>query len=272
MEMIGAVFGMAAILPSDGRRVLNEWDLRWGHTLQRQDAIGTGADEREARMEAVHRIGVLGTGMVGQTLARRLVDVGYDVMVGSRSRDSDSLAVFADEERLAIGDFADAAAFGELVINATNGAASLAALDQAGAENLAGKPLLDVSNELVPIAGAALPMPAATAENCLGQRIQRAFPDAHVVKALNTMNCRVMVEPSLVPGDHVVFLSGDEQSAKAVVRGVLESFGWRPAQMIDLGGIDSAAGPEMMMASWLAVATVRGFDKPPFNWAINSTA
>jgi predicted dinucleotide-binding enzyme len=218
----------------------------------------------------VRNIGVLGTGMVGQTLARGLAEAGYGVMVGSRSRDSDSLAAFAEDEQLATGDFADAAAFGDLVINATNGANSLAALEQAGARNLAGKPLLDVSNHLVPVEGAAFPRPAATPENSLGQRIQTAFPEAHVVKALNTMNCRIMVNPTLVPGDHVVFLSGDDAAAKDAVRSMLASLGWRPVQLIDLGGIATAAGPEMMMTVWMAVMTIRGFEAPPFNWAINA--
>jgi 8-hydroxy-5-deazaflavin:NADPH oxidoreductase len=218
----------------------------------------------------LHNIGVLGTGMVGQTLARGLAGAGYGVMVGSRSRDSDSLAAFTEDEQLATGDFSDAAAFGELVINATYGVHSLAALEQAGAANLAGKPLLDVSNELVPVEGATFPRPAATPENSLGQRIQAAFPDAHVVKALNTMNCRIMVNPALVPGDHVAFLSGDDESAKDTIRTMLGSLGWRPVQIVDLGGIATAAGPEMMMTLWMAVMSARGFDAPPFNWAINA--
>lgn len=221
-------------------------------------------------MATVNRVGVLGTGMVGQTLVRRLVGLDYDVMVGARHRDSDSLAVFAEDEPLATGDFADAAAFGDLVINATNGLRSLSALEQAGADNLAGKPLLDVANELVPSPGGGFPSPAATAESSLGQRIQQAFPQSRVVKSLNTMNCRVMVEPTLVPGDHVVFLSGDDSAAKEAVRELLAAFGWRTQQVLDLGGIGTAAGPEMMMTVWLAVMASRGADRPPFNWAILS--
>jgi hypothetical protein len=226
---------------------------------------------QEGRMTAISRVGVLGTGMVGQTLARRLVGLDYDVMVGARDRDSGSLGVFADDEPLATGDFADAAAFGDLVVNATNGTRSLQALTQAGADNLAGKPLLDVANELHPSPSGGFPTPAATAESSLGQRIQQTFPAARVVKSLNTMNCRIMVEPTLVPGDHVVFLSGDDSAAKDAVRELLSAFGWRPAQMFDLGGIATAAGPEMMMTAWLAVMAARGATRPPFNWAIHST-
>ena len=151
----------------------------------------------------------------------------------------------------------------DLVVNATNGGASIAALEQAGAANLAGKPLLDVSNELVPVEGGGFPRPAASPDNSLGQRIQAAFPDALVVKALNTMNNTVMADPSLVPGDHVVFLSGNDAGAKDAVREVLATFGWRPVQMVDLGGIETAAATEMMMSLWMAVMMARGLDKPP---------
>jgi 8-hydroxy-5-deazaflavin:NADPH oxidoreductase len=220
-------------------------------------------------MATLKRIGVLGTGVVGQTIAARLADLGYEVTVGARSAGSDSLTPFANMPGVHTGSFADAAAHGELVINATNGRNALAALQQSGADNLDGKTLLDVTNELIPVEG-GFPRPAATSENSLGQRIQDAFPTTHVVKALNTMNCRVMVDPLLVAGDHVVFLSGDDADAKGHVVDVLSSFGWRPEQVIDLGGIDTAAATEMMMAVWMRVMMARGMDSPPFNWAINS--
>jgi hypothetical protein len=215
------------------------------------------------------RIGVLGTGMVGQTLAKRLADVGYDVMVGARSRDSDSLAAFAETDRLATGSFEDAAAFGEIVLNATNGSHALEALSMAGAENLAGKPVIDVTNDLEPVEG-GYPKPRATADSSLGQTLQDAFPDAHVVKTLNTMNCQVMADPSIVEGDHVVFMSGNDDAAKRTVSAMLADFGWRPQQIVDLGGIETAAAPEMMMSAWMRVRIARGMDAPPFNWAIHS--
>lgn len=220
---------------------------------------------------AFPKIAVLGTGMVGQRLVGRFAELGYDVAVGARSPDSQSLAAFADISGVTGTDFASAVAGADMVVNATNGNASLAALDQAGAPNLAGKPLLDVSNELIPVEGGGFPRPAATPDNSLGQRIQEAFPDALVVKTLNTMNNTVMTDPSLVPGDHVVFLSGNDAGAKDAARGILASFGWRPVQMVDLGGIETAAATEMMMSLWMAVMVARGLDKPPFNWAINST-
>ncbi len=219
---------------------------------------------------AQRKIGVLGTGNVGQTLSRRIAGLGYDVMVGARSRDSESLAAFADMTGVLTGSFADAAAFGDLVVNATNGQRSLDALDLAGADNLAGKPLLDVSNDLEPVEG-GFPKPVATSDSSVGQRIQTAFPDAHVVKALNTMNCNVMVEPTSVPGDHVVFLSGDDLQAKDAIVSLLSDFGWRHEQVIDLGGIDTAPAVEMLMALWLRVLAARGMN-PRFNWAIHAGA
>jgi 8-hydroxy-5-deazaflavin:NADPH oxidoreductase len=214
-------------------------------------------------------IGVLGTGMVGQTLARRLAELGYEVTVGARSADSASLEPFHAMDGVRTGSFADAVAAGDVVINATNGQHSVAALEQAGPEPLAGKTVLDVSNDLEPVEG-GFPKPLATPDNSLGQRIQDAFPDAYVVKSLNTMNCTVMVDPSLVPGDHVVFLSGNDDGAKERVRELLRDFGWRDEQVLDIGGIDSAGAVEMMMPIWMRVMMARGFDAPRFNWAINA--
>ena len=215
------------------------------------------------------QIAVLGTGVVGQTLAFRAAEVGHTVTVGARSADSASLQGFAERQGIATGSFADAAASAAFVVNATNGLHSLEALELAGADRLAGKVLLDVANELVPVPD-GYPEPAATAGTSLGQRIQAACPAARVVKSLNTMNCKVMADPSIVPGDHVAFLSGDDETAKAAVRDLLESFGWRPAQFVDLGGIETAAATEMMMAIWMRVRLSRPADAAPYNWAINS--
>jgi 8-hydroxy-5-deazaflavin:NADPH oxidoreductase len=213
-------------------------------------------------------IGVLGTGMVGRTFATKLAELGVDVMVGARSAGSSSLALFADLD-VRTGSFADAAAHADLLVNATNGIHSLAVLESIGADALAGKTVLDLSNELVPVEG-GYPAPAASPERSIGRRLQEAFPATFVVKSLNTMNCTVMVDPSVVPGDHVVFLSGDDAGGKDRVREFLAMFGWREVQMVDLGGIDTAAGPEMMMSVWISVTIARGQGAPRFNWAINA--
>lgn len=213
------------------------------------------------------QLGVLGTGQVGQAIARRAVEVGYAVTVGARSADSASLAAFAEDRGITTGSFADAVAAAPLLVNATNGAVSLEALDQVGPHALAGRTLVDLSNELRPVEG-GFPSPVATAEDSLGARLQRAYPETRVVKTLNTMNNAVMVRPALVPGDHLVFLSGESPEAKDEVRTLLRSFGWREPQMLDLGGIATAAATEMMMAVWMAVTIARGAGAPRFNWAV----
>lgn len=212
-------------------------------------------------------LAVLGTGQVGQAIARRAAEVGYAVTVGARTATSPGLAEFRDDSGIATGTFADAVAAAPVVVNATNGLYSLDALTQVGAEALAGKTLVDVANELRPVEH-GFPQPIATAQDSLGARLQRAFPDTQVVKTLNTMNNAVMVRPAATPGDHLVFLSGDSSSAKDATRLLLRAFGWRDAQMMDLGGIETAAATEMMMAVWMQVTIARGPGAPRFNWAV----
>src|SRR5438128_2553003 len=131
-------------------------------------------------------LGVLGTGQVGRAIALRAAEVGYDVTVGARTTTSPGLDGFRDVPGLTTGTFADAVAAAPVVVNATNGLHSLAALEQVGAAALAGKTLVDVANELRPVEH-GYPQPVATAGDSLGARLQRAFPDLHVVKTLNTM-------------------------------------------------------------------------------------
>jgi predicted dinucleotide-binding enzyme len=216
------------------------------------------------------KIGILGTGVVGQTLAKKLLELGHEVKVGARSADSPSLEPLRELDGIESGSFADAAAFGELLINATNGNVSVAAIGSTETGDRAAKTLLDVGNLLEP-QPAGMPRATASTDNCLAVEIQETFPELNVVKSLNTMNCSIMVEPSLVPGDHVVFVSGDDDAAKQQVKELLAEFGWREVQIVDLGGIDTATGPEMMMAIWLGVIVARGgFGAGPVNFAINS--
>lgn len=149
--------------------------------------------------------------MVASAIAPRLFKLNHEVCVGARSSGSETLEPFAELEILT-GSFAESAATSDLVINATNGNHSVEAVASA-AEALEGKTLIDLANRLdhsKGMAAAALASP----DNCLAADIQAAAPGANVVKALNTMNCNVMMDPALVPGDHVVFLSGDSDAAK----------------------------------------------------------
>lgn len=213
-------------------------------------------------------LGVLGTGQVGRAIAHRAVEVGYDVTVGARTTSSPGLAPLRDTPGLVTGTFADAVAVAPIVVNATNGLHSLSALQQVGAAALAGTTLVDVANELRPVEG-GYPQPMATAADSLGARLQRAFPELRVVKALNTMNHVVMVRPASIPGDHLVFLSGESPSAKDDARTLLRAFGWRDEQMLDLGGIDTAAATETMMSIWMAVTIARGPGAPRVNWSLS---
>jgi predicted dinucleotide-binding enzyme len=186
------------------------------------------------------KIGVLGTGAVGTTLAAKLRELGHDVRIGSRDGSKGD------------GTFADAAEFGELVVNATGGAVSLQALEQAGEDNLRGKVLIDVSNPLDFSQGRP-PILSVCNDDSVGEQIQRRFPEARVVKSLNTVNHQVMVQPSLIEGEHDVFVAGEDEGARAQVVDLLESFGWPRERIVDLGGIRSARATEMYLPLWLAL-------------------
>lgn len=197
-------------------------------------------------------VGVLGTGMVGRTLGAKLVALGHRVTMGSRRAGNEAAARWAAAagELASEGSFADAAAPADLVINATAGTASVAALVSAGAGNLAGKVVVDVANPLEFSAGLP-PRLSVCNTDSLGEQIQRQFPGARVVKTLNTVNCEVMVDPSLVPGSHTMFLAGNDARAKADVGALLESFGWPADDVVDLGDISGARGMEMYLPLWL---------------------
>lgn len=204
------------------------------------------------------RYGVLGTGSVGRALAGRLVEVGHEVRMGSRSPDNEAAAAWAAEagSNASHGTFADAAEFGQTVMNCTSGGASLDALAAAGAEHLAGKVLIDVANPLTFETG-RLTLSVCNTDS-LGEQIQRAFPEARVVKTLNTMANEVMIHPERVPGRHCVFVSGDDADAKQLVGGMLESFGWPAEAIVDLGGIETARGTEMYLVLWVEMMQAGG--------------
>ncbi|MEA2764092.1 MAG: 8-hydroxy-5-deazaflavin:NADPH oxidoreductase [Gemmatimonadaceae bacterium] len=196
------------------------------------------------------RVGILGTGVVGKTLATKLAKLGNDVKMGSRKAGGEKATGWVKQtgERSTEGTFADAAAHGEIVFNCTSGMASLEALNSAGARNLEGKTLVDVSNPLDFSKGMPPTFTVCNTDS-LGEQIQRAFPTAHVVKSLNTVTAAVMVEPSIIPGVHDMFVSGNDVKAKAQVINLLKTgFGWK--EVIDLGDIKAARAQEMHLALW----------------------
>jgi len=212
----------------------------------------------EAKGEERMKIGVLGAGMVGATIATKLIELGQEVMMGSRNAGGEKAVTWAQANgaNASQGAYAQAARFGEILFNCTQGTASIEALQMAGADNLKGKILIDVANPLDFSHG---PPPTLSICNTdsLGEQIQRTFPETKVVKTLNTVNCEVMVNPALVPGDHDIFVCGNDADAKARVAELLKQwFGWR--SVIDLGDISAARATEQMMPIWLRLYGVLG--------------
>ena len=202
------------------------------------------------------RISILGTGNVGDTIGSKLVELGHEVMMGSRSANNEKALAFAAKQsgKASAGTFADAAAFGEIIFNCTKGEASLDALKLAGAA-LDGKILVDVANPLDFSRG--MPpglVPALSNFNSLGEEIQRTFPNVKVVKTLNTMWCGLMINPRMIgDGNHINYLCGNEAEAKEKVRALLKTFGWKDEQLLDLGDITNARGTEAVLPIWLRV-------------------
>lgn len=209
------------------------------------------------------KIAVLGTGTVGQTIAAKLAQIGQTVMMGTRSPAETRARTqpgpygqpplsewLAQNPGVQLGAYSEAAQFGEAVINATNGMGSLEALRQAGEANLNGKILIDIANPLDFSRGMP-PTLSVSNTDSLGEQIQRAFPQARVVKTLNTVTARLMVDPGLVAnGDHTVFVCGNDPAAKAQVSQWLAGwFGWK--DILDLGDITTARGTEMYLPLWL---------------------
>ena len=219
------------------------------------------------------KIGIFGTGIVGRSHAARLVESGYEVIIGTRDiaatlarteRDymgNEPFAVWlGTNTRVKLGTFAEAASFGEMLINATLGSASLDALSLAGEAGLSGKTLIDISNPLDFSKGMP-PSLLVSNTDSLGEQIQRSFPQTRVVKTLNTVTGPLQVNPrQLSDGEHHAFLSGNDAGAKTEVTRLLkEVYGWR--HLIDLGDITTARGTEMTLPLWVQLL---GLVRSPF--------
>ena len=212
------------------------------------------------------KIGILGTGMVGKAIGTKLVQLGHNVKMGSRTANNEKAAewVRASGANASQGTFAEAAAFGELLFNCTSGMVSLEALKSAGSSNMNGKILIDISNPLDFSKGMPPTLSVCNSDS-LGEQIQRAYPQVNVVKTLNTVNCNIMVNPSLLPGSHDLFICGNDSGAKAKVVDILKNwFGWKT--VIDLGDITGARGTEMLLPIW--VRLMGTFQSPAFNFKI----
>jgi len=212
------------------------------------------------------KIAVLGTGMVGRTLAPRFGELGHEVGIGTRDvaatqAKGDFAAWSAQHPEVTVATFADAAAGAGLVVNATNGDVTLSVLEMAG--DLSGKVVLDISNGL-DFSGGFPPLITFPQDDSMAEQIQRAHPDAKVVKSLNTLTAPLMAHPQQLGDPGSVFVSGNDADAKALVTGLLHDFGH--TDVIDLGDVTTARGVEWMMPAWLRLMSVVG--SPMFNWKV----
>lgn len=197
------------------------------------------------------KIAVFGTGGVGETLGTKLLELGHEVMMGSRTATNEKAQAWVKKSgaRASTGTFTDAAKFGELIVNATLGAGTVEAFKMAGDANCAGKVVVDISNPLDFSKGFP-PSLFISNTDSLGEALQRTVPSAKVVKGLNTMAAALMVNPRLLPDSHHTFLAGNDAGAKEQVKGLLLTFGWKPEEVIDVGDITAARGTEQYLPLW----------------------
>jgi len=227
------------------------------------------------------KIAIIGTGGVGQTIAAKLIEFGHEVMIGTRNV-SEKLANTAKDgygnpsfsewhktnTKVKLEVFSKAAAFGEIIINATQGVASVEALKLADAKNLTGKIIIDISNPLDFSKG--MPpslLPGLNNTHSLGEEIQKTFPMSFVVKTLNTMWSDLIVNPGMIGGgNHINFISGNDAEAKKKVRKLLNQIGWKDENLLDLGDISAARATESLLPIWLRIMSVT--NTPAFNFGI----
>jgi 8-hydroxy-5-deazaflavin:NADPH oxidoreductase len=231
----------------------------------------TFKSERTGRMAKTS--GILGTGMVGRTIAAKLMELGYQVKIGTRDvastmakkdRNQYGAPSFAEwhshHQNISVGSFNEAATFGELIFLCTLGAAALDVVRLAGSESFKSKTVIDISNPLDFSRG--MPpflIPQFANTYSLAEEIQKVLPEAHLVKTLNIVNCEVMVNARKSGGDPTMFVAGNNAEAKEEAKSVLKQFGW--TDIIDLGDITGARGLEMLLPLWLRIwqATQNGY-------------
>lgn len=214
------------------------------------------------------KIAIIGTGTVGQTFASKLITLGHEVMIGTRNvaeklkstaKDGYGNPPFAEwhtaNPKVKLGTFEESASFGELILNVTQGGSSIQALTLAGAKNLKGKIVVDISNPLDFSKGMPPSLiPELSNTNSLGEEIQKTFPEAKVVKTLNTMWCGLMVNPGMIAdGNHTAFICGNDADAKSKVKSLINEFGWKQENILDLGDITSSRGTEAILPIWLRI-------------------
>jgi len=198
------------------------------------------------------KIGVIGSGIVGRTLASGFIGAGHDVKIGSREPESDELTAWKDKSgaRASTGSFADAARFGELIVISTLGSGTEHAISLAGKHNFKGKVVIDTTNPLE-FPEDRMPRLFVGWNDSLGERVQRWLPDARLVKAFNIVGNTYMVKPQFPGGPPTMFFCGNDAGAKQTVARLLSDFGW---ESVDIGGIDGARELESLCILWVRYA------------------
>ena len=192
------------------------------------------------------RVGVIGSGVAGQTLAKGFKTHGYDVRIGSRT--PGKLAEFSATTGIQSGSFSDVAAWADSIVLVVSGHAAIEAINEAGPQNLSGKLVIDVTNPLThePPVNGVLKLFTGPNESLM-EKLQAAVPSARFVKAFNSVGAPRMVNPSFAGGPPTMFYCGDDAAAKADVRKVLEQFGWEP---LDMGVAAAARAIEPLVVLW----------------------
>lgn len=206
---------------------------------------------------AKSRVGVLGSGEVGRCLAVGFGSRGHEVMIGSRDPGKPELREWLSEEGAGIeaGTFAETAAHGELLVLALLGTAAEQAITDAGVEQFSGKVVIDAMNPL-DFSDGFPPKLSVNGEGSLGERVQRALPDARIVKAFNTIGSGYFVDPSFSEGKPTMLIAGDNADAKRIVGDVLADFGW--SEPVDIGGIEGSRELEAICIAWVKIGGLRG--------------
>ncbi|MBI2601792.1 MAG: NAD(P)-binding domain-containing protein [Deltaproteobacteria bacterium] len=213
------------------------------------------------------KIGILGTGQVAQGIAAKLSERGHQIKVGSRTGEHTKGKEWVENlENASLASYEKATRFGEMIFNCVAGVGVLDALKLAGKDNFENKILVDVSNPLDFSKGMP-PSLFVGSDDSLAEQIQRALPSAKVVKVLNTLNVELMVNPSSLPGEHNLFMAGDNEDAKKeVCRLLTKDFGWPDKAILDLGDISAARGTEAAVLLWVRLWTK--FQNHKFNFHI----
>ncbi len=230
------------------------------------------------------KISILGTGQVAQTLAEKFLSLSHQVMLGTRNVQatldrkatgdygSTSYSDWQEKnEKATLGTFKEAAAFGEIIVNALNGSVTLDTLKAINVKDLENKILIDVANPLDFSKGfPPTLLQGLNNDNSLGEEIQKLLPATKIVKTFNTMYCGIMVNPQLLDdGNHINFICGNDDDAKATVKSLLNDFGWQKENILDLGDITNARGTESMLPVWIRIFGVK--QTGMFNFSITKS-